>query len=82
MLNRLFVKCQIIAVLTNIVKIISKGFFMNIILLLTPKKQVTTVEEEMTVSEALQVMNVSRYTSVPLLNSQGQYVGTITEGDL
>ena len=36
----------------------------------------------MTVSEALQVMNVSRYTSVPLLNSEGQYVGTITEGDL
>jgi nitroreductase/CBS domain-containing protein len=57
-------------------------FSMNIILLLTPKKQVTTVEEEMTVSEALQVMNVSRYTSVPLLNSEGQYVGTITEGDL
>lgn len=54
----------------------------NIIMLLTPKKQVTVLEDTMTIGEAIQIMNVARYTSVPLLDKDGLYVGTLTEGDL
>lgn len=55
---------------------------MNIVMLLTPKKQVTILEDTMTIGEAIQIMNVARYTSVPLLDKNGIYIGTLTEGDL
>lgn len=35
-----------------------------------------------TVRQALERMEYHRYTAVPLLDSEGRYAGTITEGDL
>lgn len=35
-----------------------------------------------TVRQALERMEYHRYTAVPLLDAEGRYVGTITEGDL
>lgn len=55
---------------------------MNVLFLLTPKKNVMFLTLDMTVRVALDLLKNVRYSSVPLLNTQGNYVGTITEGDL
>ncbi len=55
---------------------------MNILMLLTPKKDVSYLTTNLTISEALTILKVVRYSSVPLLDKDGYYVGTITEGDL
>ena len=55
---------------------------MNILLLLTPKQEVSYLYEDFTIGQALKVMERVRYTSIPIIRRSGQYVGTITEGDL
>lgn len=55
---------------------------MNILMLLTPKKDVRFLTTNQTIAEALRILKVVRYSSVPLLDKDGYYVGTITEGDL
>ncbi len=55
---------------------------MNILFFLTPKKDVAYLTDEMTLRQALEKMEYHRYTCVPMLNRNGQYVGTVTEGDL
>ena len=55
---------------------------MNILFFLTPKKDVAYLTDEMTLRQALEKMEHHRYTCVPMLNRYGQYVGTVTEGDL
>ena len=55
---------------------------MNILFFLTPKKDVAFVPENCTLRQALEKMEHYRYTALPILNEQGMYVGTLTEGDL
>ena len=55
---------------------------MNILFFLTPKKDVAFVPENCTLRQALEKMEHYRYTALPILNEQGLYVGTLTEGDL
>lgn len=55
---------------------------MNIAFFLTPKDEVVFLKEEMTVRQAMERMEYHRYTSVPLINDDGKYIGTVTEGDL
>lgn len=55
---------------------------MNILLLLTPKNKVAYIYDYFTVRQALEKMEFHRYTSIPILNEKGGYVGTLTEGDL
>lgn len=55
---------------------------MNILMLLTPKKDVRFLTTNLTIAEALTILKIVRYNSVPLLDKDGYYVGTITEGDL
>lgn len=55
---------------------------MNIAFFLTPKQDVTWVPAQATVREALERMEAHRHSAVPLLDGEGHYVGTITEGDL
>ena len=59
-----------------------KGTFMNILLFLTPKQEVTFLYEDYTIAQALRVMERVRYNAVPIIRRTGQYVGSITEGDL
>jgi len=61
---------------------IKKGLIMNIAFFLLPKKEVVCLSPECTMRQALERMEYHRYTAVPLINSEGKYVGTITEGDL
>ena len=55
---------------------------MNILFLLTPKTNLTYVYEDFTIRQALERMETGRYASIPILKRSGEYVGTITEGDL
>jgi CBS domain-containing protein len=55
---------------------------MNVAFLLTPKHAVTCVPASATVQQALEHMEVHRHSAVPLLDGDGRYVGTLTEGDL
>lgn len=55
---------------------------MNILFFLTPKKDVAHLYDDQTLRQAIEVMEYHRYTAIPMLNRQGKYIGTITEGDL
>ena len=55
---------------------------MNILLFLTPKQEVSFLYEDITIAQALKVMERVRYSSIPIIRRTGEYVGTVTEGDL
>lgn len=55
---------------------------MNILFFLTPKKNVTYIYSDYTLRQAIEKMEHSSYTAVPVIDRDGRYVGTITEGDL
>lgn len=55
---------------------------MNIAFFLTPKKDVIYEKENSTMRQVLEKMEHHRYTAIPIIDSKGRYVGTITEGDL
>ena len=55
---------------------------MNILFFLTPKSEVAYLYEHYTISQALEKMEYHRYSSIPIINKEGKYIGTITEGDL
>lgn len=55
---------------------------MNILFFLTPKSEVACVYDYGTLRQVLETMEYHKYASIPMLNKAGEYVGTITEGDL
>lgn len=55
---------------------------MNLLFFLTPKAEVAYLEDDDTLRQALEKMEYHRYSSIPILNKAGEYVGTMTEGDL
>ena len=55
---------------------------MNILFFLHPKQEVAYVYDACTLRPVLETMAHHKYASIPMLNRQGEYVGTITEGDL
>lgn len=55
---------------------------MNILFFLKPKKEVVYINSNATIRQALEKMERYRYTTVPILNDDGEYVGTLSEGDI
>lgn len=55
---------------------------MNIAFFLTPKKDIIYQKESSTMRQALERMEYHRYTAIPIIDDNGNYVGTLTEGDL
>ena len=55
---------------------------MNIAFFLLPKQDVVYVDLQTTLRQILEKMEHHRYTAVPVLNEDGTYAGTVTEGDL
>ena len=55
---------------------------MNILFFLKPKSEIAFLYDDFSVRQALEKMEYHRYTSVPIINRRGRYIGTITEGDL
>ena len=54
---------------------------MNILFFLTPKTDVAYLYDHYTVAKALETIWTSNYTALPMINREGKYMGTITEGD-
>ena len=55
---------------------------MNILFFITPKSEVAYIYEYYTIRQALEKMEYHKYSSIPIINKDGKYIGTITEGDL
>lgn len=55
---------------------------MNIAFFLIPKKDVIYMNINASMRQALEKMEYHSYTAIPLLDNQGRYAGTLTEGDL
>ena len=56
---------------------------MNILFFLTPKSTVAYLYDSDTVRQALEKIENHRYSAVPLISRKtGEYIGTVTEGDL
>ena len=54
---------------------------MNILFLLTPKSDVAYIYDDQTIEQALQVYQTYRYSAIPMIDRDGKYICTITEGD-
>lgn len=54
----------------------------SIMFFLKPKVEIAYIYDYHTVRQALEIMEYHKYSSVPILNREGKYVGSITEGDL
>lgn len=54
---------------------------MNIVSLLRPKSTVAFLESDFTMRQGLEKMNVRKYTAIPVIEKDGSYVGTVSEGD-
>lgn len=54
----------------------------NILFFLTPKAEVAFLENDYSLRQALEKMEYHKYSSIPILDSEGEYIGTITEGDI
>ena len=54
----------------------------NILFFLTPKALCAYLYDDYTIRQALEKMEVAGYATLPILNREGEYRGTLTEGDL
>ncbi len=54
---------------------------MNVLFFLTPKENVAYIYSDVTVRQALEKMKYYHYTAIPIIDREGHYVGTVTEGD-
>lgn len=61
---------------------IGKGLNMNIAFFLTPKNEVIYEYLDATMRQVIEKMEHHGYTAIPLIDKDGKYVGTLTEGDL
>ncbi|MCL2120844.1 MAG: CBS domain-containing protein [Clostridiales bacterium] len=55
---------------------------MNIVFFLTPKEEVAYIYEDNDLGQTLEKMEMHRYSAIPVLKRTGEYLGTMTEGDL
>ena len=55
---------------------------MNLLFFLTPKQDVAFLYEDFTLRQALEKMEHHGYAAVPLLSTEGRYIGTLTDGDV
>lgn len=55
---------------------------MNVLFFLTPKSEVAYLYDDYTLRQGLEKMENSHYSAIPIINRRGEYIGTITEGDM
>jgi len=55
---------------------------MNILFFLTPKAEVAYLEDSYTIRQTAEKMFYHKYTSVPVLDKEGHYVRSVSDGDL
>ena len=54
---------------------------MNIAFFTRPKQEITYLYNDITVDQALEKMHSTSYAAVPVIDREGHYVGTVSEGD-
>ena len=54
---------------------------MNIAYFLLPKSQVAFLYDDFTFRQGLEKMHHHGYTAIPVINREGKYLGTVSEGD-
>ena len=54
---------------------------MNVAFFLRPKFQTTYIFEDDSIRAGLEKMKYHGYTSIPVINENNEYVGTVSEGD-
>ena len=54
---------------------------MNVLFFITPKSEVAYLYEDYSLRQALEKMEHYRYSAIPIIDRNGCYVGTMTEGD-
>jgi CBS domain-containing protein len=60
----------------------SRGEVMNIAFFLTPKSELVTLKRTMTLKQALEKMELHKYSAVPVVDKFGTYIYTLSEGDI
>ena len=55
---------------------------MNILYFLTPKNQVANIYEDSNLRQLMEKLDYHKYSAIPVINHEGQYVGTVAEGDI
>ncbi len=55
---------------------------MQISSFLLPKDEVAFIESSVTMREAMDQLELHHYTAIPVIDSEGKYIGTLSEGDL
>lgn len=54
----------------------------SIMSIFTPKKMTSFLNENATVRQAIELFDVHKYSVIPLVDNEGHYAGTLSEGDL
>ena len=55
---------------------------MNILFYLVPKSEVMYLYDDYSLRQAMEKMEYHKYGAVPIINRAGNYVGTLTEGEI
>ena len=55
---------------------------MNILFYLVPKSEVMYLYDDYSLRQAMEKMEYHKYSAVPIIYRAGNYVGTLTEGDI
>ena len=55
---------------------------MNVLFFLKPKQEVCVLHKGYTLRQGIEKMRQYGFTAVPVIDDEGQYCGTVTEGDL
>ncbi len=55
---------------------------MNILFFLKPKSDVAYIYNDCTLRQVLETMEYHKYSAIPMLSRDGEFAGTVTEGDL
>lgn len=54
---------------------------MNVAFFLKPKSEVAFLYDDYSIRQGLEKMCYHRYAAIPVLNREGKYIGTVSEGD-
>jgi len=55
---------------------------MNILFFLRPKGELAYIYDDYTLRQGMEKLERSGFTAIPMINRKGEYLGTITEGDI
>ena len=55
---------------------------MNVLFFLKPKQEVCVLHKSYTLRQGIEKMRQYGFAAVPVIDEEGQYCGTVTEGDL